>query len=262
MTEQTFGLVAIEQRLFAARSNGLYHSDDMGQNWHNSFASLQLDIPVSTYAVLAYDEHILAGTDGGFARSTDRGATWNIVRLPDPPPRIVCFGTLPQGVVLAGTMGDGIYRSSDFGATWATANFGLLDLTVYSLAATDHGIFAGTDSGLFLSRNAGWSWQEIELPGGYEPVLSLSASATGLLVGTESKGVLKKGTSWLELGLYGEPINAIFGPFVLAGDRIMRYVNEGWESVIDDVVIAAAYIETAVLAMRSSGTVSPVSKAS
>ncbi len=119
-----------------------------------------------------------------------------------PPPFVHSLAVSPQfaqdGVVLAGTMEDGVFRSGDRGAQWAAWNFGLLDLSVLCLSmspayADDETVFAGTDSGIFRSMNGGRAWRELEFPPDWAPVLSLALSpgfgADGMLfAGTEFGG--------------------------------------------------------------------------
>ena len=63
-----------------------------------------------------------------------------------------------DGILLLGTNEDGVLRSADQGRTWASWNFGLVDFNVLCLAISpafdrDETVFAGTGSGLFLSRD-------------------------------------------------------------------------------------------------------------
>jgi photosystem II stability/assembly factor-like uncharacterized protein len=115
--------------------------------------------------------------------------------------------------LLAGTMGDGIFRSADRGSHWAAWNFGLLDLNILSLVISpdfthDETLYAGTDSGIFRTTNEGRAWREVNLPIGFEPVQSLAISPNytndgALFAGTEAHGLFcstDQGESWLRLG--------------------------------------------------------------
>ncbi len=195
--------------LFAARDSGLYLSRDGGQSWHGLYDHLGTQSPPPTMAVTlspdyASDQAIFAGVAGAVLRSINAGESWYIGVLAAPPPIVTCLVLSPlhgeDAVLLAGTLEDGIFRSTDRGQTWAAANFGLLDLKVLSLAispdfAHDETLFAGTESGLFRSTNGGRAWRDVELPIDFDPVLSLAfspayAQDNTVFAGTESHGLL------------------------------------------------------------------------
>ena len=67
--------------------------------------------------------------------------------------------------ILAGSYGNGMYRSADDGATWSPANAGLT-ATAFRCIAPDPldpgAILAGTEPArLFRSEDDGWSWHEL-----------------------------------------------------------------------------------------------------
>ena len=196
------------ERWFAARASGLYVSDDGGRSWRDAYGSLGLAAPLTTAAVALSpqynrDRTVFVGVMGGVLRSTDGGDTWTTAILPEPPPYVVALTASPcyeeDGLVFAATMEDGVYRSWDRGANWASWNFGLLDLSVFSLAISpsfqaDETLFAGTESGIFRSTNGGRAWRELPFPMEYAPVLALALSPAfetdrTMVVGTEAHGI-------------------------------------------------------------------------
>ncbi len=218
---------------FAARSSGLYRSDDGGLTWQDAYASLELDTSLTTAAVAVSpnfeaDRSVFAGVLGGILRSVDGGQSWDIVPLPSPPPFVSTLVVSPNfahdGTLLAGTLEDGVFRSADRGRHWSAWNFGLLDLNTIALAispdfANDETLFVGTDSGIFRSTNGGRAWREVDFPSDFAPVLSLALSpdyATDgvLFAGTESCGLFysdDRGHTWTRLGegVVTEAVNAI-----------------------------------------------------
>jgi hypothetical protein len=64
--------------------------------------------------------------------------------------------------VFVGTNGEGVYRSTDIGATWTQVNAGLGGLNVTSLVSTQTGqliaAVSGTGSGVYVSANGGATW--------------------------------------------------------------------------------------------------------
>jgi photosystem II stability/assembly factor-like uncharacterized protein len=222
-----------EGTAFAASASGLRRSDDGGRSWQEGLPSLELPepLPVTSIAVspdFANDGSLFVGAPGGILCSENGGAQWQITTLPTPPPVVADLVISPHfredGVLLAATVEDGVFRSSDRGQRWKAWNFGLLDLRLLCLSispafAADETLFAGTESGLFRSTNGGRAWREVPLPGGYDPVLSVALSPhfdedDALFVGKESGAFLlsrDRGASWEVLGIEGraEPVNGI-----------------------------------------------------
>ena len=133
---------------------------------------------------------------------------------------VVCLGMTRDGErsgrseVLAGTDADGLLRSEDDGATWTSANPGLLDPTVLCLASTPGSTsFAGTPTGMYRSGNAGRSWREVELPCGSVGVECLAASDELVLAGTDAAGAFAsrdEGRSWSRVaGLAASAVTAL-----------------------------------------------------
>jgi ligand-binding sensor domain-containing protein len=71
--------------------------------------------------------------------------------------------TAGKEVVYAGSFGNGVFRSSDRGGTWAQAGAGVTDPFILSLASgRDGAVYAGTfRGGVFRSRDEGRTWQSI-----------------------------------------------------------------------------------------------------
>jgi len=114
---------------------------------------------------------------------------------------ILCFAT-SGNTVLSGTV-NGVYRSTDDGATWTQSNTGLTDLTVYALNASGSSIFAGTRNGIFRSTDAGLNWLKLVTTGllavQHRAVVALG---TSLYVGTWGSGVFRStddGSSWTQV---------------------------------------------------------------
>jgi photosystem II stability/assembly factor-like uncharacterized protein len=183
------------------------------------------------------DHSVFAGVPGGVLRSVDGGQHWTMAALGSPPPIVSALVISPNfihdGTLLAGSMEDGVFRSPDHGRHWSGWNFGLLDLNVLALAISpgfvdDETLFVGTESGIFQSINGGRAWREVDLPVGYEPVISLAVAPTYaqggplategvLFAGTETQGLLRsmdRGATWERVGTkhLTDPINAVLMP--------------------------------------------------
>ncbi|HNT75462.1 MAG TPA: hypothetical protein PKH77_10620 [Anaerolineae bacterium] len=243
-----YALHCAQTMCFAARASGLYRSTDGGRSWQSAYASLSLTQPLPTTSVVlspdfAADRTVFAGVPGGVLYSLDGGETWRTVELGSPPPVVSTLALSPDfrrdGVLLAGTMEDGVFRSGNRGTHWAAWNFGLLDLAIFTLAispnfAADEMLFAGVESGIFRSTNGGRAWREVTLPIGYEPVLSLALSPAyaqdgTLFAGTESQGVWRsadRGQTWTQATATDGAVNGLLlAPDFPATPRVLALLD-------------------------------------
>jgi hypothetical protein len=152
-------------------------------------------LPVaSAVRCLAIDDggDLFAGTAAdGVLRSSDGGRNWKPARRGLLQADVQALAVGAEGTLYAGTSAGGVYRSTDHGEIWEPANGGaqlgasrrrwlphlrpppgpLPSTTVRALAVAPWGaqaaLFAGTDSGLYASRNSGRSWRPANrgLPG-------------------------------------------------------------------------------------------------
>lgn len=162
--------------------------------------TFQTDIPGfpfrSASAVFASGKLILAaGFPNHIVQSIDSGHTWFRSRVEQIESVVTCFAASPNfsrdGAVLAGTDGDGVLRSTDSGSSWQPSNFGLrspniLDLVCAPVWRRETGpnsvvynyeiVFAATESGVYMSPNAGRAWRFAGDGLPPVPVLSIAVS--------------------------------------------------------------------------------------
>ena len=196
---------------FAAKKSGLYRSNDKGKTWEDAFSSLNLSapLPITFTAVAPAGEitYVFACAEGQILRSLDAGQTWTwqTAKLDTPAPLVTALVASPNfakdGTLLAATMQDGIFRSTDRGVSWTGWNFGLYDPNINAVAFADsQTIFAGTQSSIFRSTNAGRSWRDLDFPIDCAPALCLAVNREGIIyAGTETEGLHvshDKGKTW------------------------------------------------------------------
>jgi len=231
--------------VFAAKKSGLYRSTDKGRTWKDAFASLNLSAPLPiTFAAVALAgeiTYIFACAEGQILRSLDAGQTWQVAALDTPAPLVTALVASPNfakdGTLLAATVQDGIFRSTDRGVTWTGWNFGLYDPNINALAFVDSQIiFAGTQSGIFRSSNAGRSWRDTDFAVEWAPVSCLAVSRDGtIFAGTEADGLYvscDEGKTWE--GLMEGTVEQIHpdasGKLLILKDRELRLSENGGHS--------------------------------
>jgi len=185
--------------VFAAKQSGLFRSTDGGQTWGDAYAALKLadPLPTQSVAVSVVDDitYVFAALEGRILRSINGSQTWEIASLDSPAPLVTALAVSPDfardGLVLAATMQDGIFRSADRGVSWTGWNFGLYDPNINALAFVDaQKVVAGTQSGVFVSINAGRSWRDTDFPLESAPVQCVAVSPDQTIyAGTQSDGL-------------------------------------------------------------------------
>lgn len=162
--------------LYVWSDNGyrcVWRSNDGGRHWirhavpsHPGLSSLALLVDP------AFKDSLLVG--GGFFpagglygqlwKSTDGGISWTQLMLGDMP--IQSLLALPQGDVLVGSIGPGVHRTTDGGATWLLSNQGMTLQNITSLdlsSSRPPSLFASCTgfgcSGVVVSKDQGRTWQ-------------------------------------------------------------------------------------------------------
>ncbi len=128
---------------------------------------------------------VLVGRADGIWRSDDDGRSFQLV---DESPSCRAFLELVDGRILAGGP-QGLLRSEDGGRSFQPLTSQLGAENVWSLAAVGQALFAGTDTGLFLSAD-GRRWQSVPAPPG---------AVRGVLADPDWEGGL---WLWTERALY------------------------------------------------------------
>jgi photosystem II stability/assembly factor-like uncharacterized protein len=128
-------------------------SEDAGINWLDSGLGTLLRIVVTTLADSSVVYAVLDRANGSSLwRSSDSGGTW-LQTGSVPPATIQALAADPKDpdVLVAGTIGGGVYRSVDGGNNWTPFNRGMETLTVFDLDfdASSRVLYAATEQGVF-----------------------------------------------------------------------------------------------------------------
>ena len=112
----------------------------------------------------ATNARLYAATGDAVARLDEAGGEWTVtLSLVGSAAQCLAVDPRNSDCVYAGLRGGGVRRSDDAGSSWVDC--ALPEPDVYSLAvsAVDGAVYAGTEpSALFVSRDGGRSWRELE----------------------------------------------------------------------------------------------------
>ncbi|MFI5264870.1 MAG: WD40/YVTN/BNR-like repeat-containing protein, partial [Candidatus Kapaibacterium sp.] len=264
-----------------AASGGLWKTSDHGNSWMpltDTFAML----PIGCVTLDPHDPATIYigmgecnGSGDSYAgngvwRSTDDGISWTSLGLSktqyiakiivDPTDKNIIYVCAPGTQALSGTAADsnrGVYKSTDFGATWTqsllirigksktSTPVPVIDLVMNPSDHTDlvasswqqftFSVIASPFTGLWRSRDAGLSWYRIDtLPGSGHPNGNSikRLSRISLLWVTSSKGVPTLYSSICKFDknpLTGDVIDAenFYGIYRTADPE------SGWQKVLD-----------------------------
>ena len=180
--------------IFAARQSGIHRSLDLGATWSPVWAE-GLSASIAVSPDLSVDGLVIAGVEGGVIRSEDAGSTWRFHSFACPRSLVASLSITSDwgrsGLILAGTAEDGLYRSPDRGKTWLASNTGAYISRITAVHVHDgSSCLAGTDCGLFVSTNAGKTWDDRTGESIDVEVSAVSGDDDIRLIGTESAGIV------------------------------------------------------------------------
>lgn len=174
---------------------------------------------------------LLGNTYGGIFRSSGSGEEWEYIGLDTLEPTALLISG--PDAYLAGSFGDGLFRTTDGGNSWVAANDGIPPLSWLAIALAAHpqgDILLGTNEGGFRSSDEGSSWEAMNLPTTDdnqsiidEAVYSiLAVDGSVILAGTQD-GLFRSadnGESWELIALDGPPGIRVYGMALHSGDYI------------------------------------------
>jgi hypothetical protein len=145
-------------RLIAQVRNGnVFMSNDAGAGWVQTTWGSVVGVARDAQG----DAILLAGRPG-VRRSTDDGSTWTTVNTDfDPGVRSTFYANADSEVFAFGEQG--LFLSSDGGASWVSRMSGLLNTNIWSFATSSAflepmDLYAGTAGGIFRSSDHGETW--------------------------------------------------------------------------------------------------------
>ncbi len=137
---------------------------------------------------------------------------WQVKESPENE-IVQCLSLCPEGNLLAGVFGKGVFISTDKADSWHDANNGLTSLNVMSLVRDGRGhVFASTfGGGVCYSSDNCRTWTAINDGLSNQEVVALTEDEGVLYAGTAYGGVYRLGSigaEWEYVGLRGQFVNA------------------------------------------------------
>jgi hypothetical protein len=170
----------ISGSLFATANRGAsWTQADSGLGLGSAVISTMIGTSVSgTLYVATVPGNSSPNATHGLFKTADAGTTWTpLTSAPDMIAALAADPTNPS-IVYAGTT-SGVFKSTDGGATFASASTGLTNTSVSSFAINPlhpSNVFVGTAGGVFQSRDGGSTWQSMSLD---QYVFSLAIDSNG-----------------------------------------------------------------------------------
>lgn len=122
---------------------------------------------------------------------------------------------------LIGTEADGVFRSTNNGASWIPASAGLGNATVRALILFNSQVYAGTANGIYRSSDNGVTWALVSTGLGNGSVRAFGVVGNTLFAGTDGGVFRFTGTSWFAVnnGLGNGNVRAlaVIGELLYAG---------------------------------------------
>jgi photosystem II stability/assembly factor-like uncharacterized protein len=156
--------------LYLLKSDRILKSVDCSRTYTSVFVETRSDEQLTTLALDWFNPDVVwAGSSAGdVMQSKDAGANWSTVERLKSDVTDILVSNADSRVVLVGTQSKGVYRRSTSGE-WIELEDDFDDYKqadkVYSLAQTANGSLTLMNSkyGLFKSRDAGATWEALEL---------------------------------------------------------------------------------------------------
>lgn len=223
--------------MYAGTEMGCYRTDDGGDHWRQLDSEMN-NTPIWALAIHPHHPNtVFAGTcPSALYRTDDGGTTWTKLAAQietDCPPIIhtrvttIVVDPTDDRTIWAGVEIDGVYRSTDGGATWTSHKEGLNSLDIHGLTVipgTPKMLMAATNRGVCTSTDNGETWQDLHVenvfPWGYCRGITRKADGSNtVLVGNGSgppgdSGSIQwsddRGRSWHRAALPIEPNSTIW----------------------------------------------------
>lgn len=169
---QTIHVVSDNKVFAGTQRSGVFFTSDGGQSWSDRSNGMKLHN--LSDVMFKGNNEIFLGSAYGMYYSDDNGSTWEDRSGAIPGGSIYSMGKDNSGAIYAGTFGNGIYKTTNSGATWNAVNNGLpvssrikaiRSMPDNSLVLLKEGTSTFDTLKIFKSTNGGNDWSEIHRVG-------------------------------------------------------------------------------------------------
>lgn len=188
--------------MFCVNDGGVWRSTDRGTTWTNLNSTLTLTQFYRITSDPSNAAHVLGGTqDNGTQRTT---GTMNWAAAFGGDGGEVCFQSQNPSIILGETQYNGIYRSTNGGASWSSSTSGLSGTAAWVAPIISHpdsaNIFYTARQSVFKSTNGGASWFSISSGiSGTIREMAISRSNPAIMFATIGSAVYRstdRGATW------------------------------------------------------------------
>ena len=184
----------------------IYISTNQGTSWTKINQGMSVGFVWSLKVV--NDNLIFAATEKGLYKYN--GSNWTLTTLSGMDVHSISIGTTGSTTrIFAATWGNGVYTSTDFGATWlhsVDGCYNLLAMNTIEAVSAEKAFVTSFGGGVFVTVNGGVSWSKINL--GYSFAWTVASSGNYIYAGTYGDGLYLSsngGTNWSKVTTLNAP---------------------------------------------------------
>lgn len=191
------GVGTANKFIFAGTALGVYASNDNGDNWYSSSIGMPDSLPIAAMAVAPNSSggsNIFAGTFGsGIYMSKTNGALWSKISSGAVDTALVLSLAVNSAgnTIFISTYNQEIYKSTNTGVSWSKVNSSSMSV-INSLLWVGNTLFAGTNSGVYLTSDFGNNWEAVNSGIANRPVLFLARAGNTLFAGTGGSSIWQR----------------------------------------------------------------------
>lgn len=193
-----------QEHIFFGSHAGLKESADGGYSWYDG--TLRDTDAMSVIASPEGSSSLYVAGHDVLEKSPDNGKTWQPVTHDLPATDIHAFAQDPTNPLhlFAFVVGQGIFSSSDGGATWTLLPTQPSGESTVALATNGSVLYAVTETGIQETRDAGAVWALLPAsPGGTLLSLAITMSQPDVIYVATDRGLMKtndRGQTWVAVG--------------------------------------------------------------